>query len=274
MLAETDADLPPILVNRATLRVIDGMHRLQAAAMKGQETIQVEFFEGAEQEAFLLAVKTNIAHGLPLTLADRRAAAARIIRSDTRLSDRSVAAATGLAARTVATIRCRVTGGGSPASDERVGRDGRVRRLDVSEGRRVAAGVITAKPTASLHEIAREAGVSVGTAHDVRKRIRAGQDPVPASKWAAAGIPPAPAEIDPRSILDGLRRDPALRYTDSGRSFLRWLGSRTVTRDECRGVVDGLSPHCAFLVSRMARECAAAWSEFADELERRNTGCG
>ncbi|MFD0855543.1 ParB/Srx family N-terminal domain-containing protein, partial [Actinomadura adrarensis] len=78
-LAETETTLPPILVHRGTMRVIDGMHRLRAAAQAGHKEIQVEFFEGSEEEGFIRAVKANIVHGLPLTLADRRAAAARIL---------------------------------------------------------------------------------------------------------------------------------------------------------------------------------------------------
>ncbi|WP_406302562.1 hypothetical protein OHA61_08775 [Streptomyces sp. NBC_00885] len=34
-LAELDAPLPPILVGRRTMRVIDGTHRLMAATLKG-----------------------------------------------------------------------------------------------------------------------------------------------------------------------------------------------------------------------------------------------
>ncbi|BCL13438.1 hypothetical protein GCM10017556_11770 [Micromonospora sagamiensis] len=39
-------DLPPILVHRSTTRVIDRMHRLRAAKLRGDETIPVSFFEG------------------------------------------------------------------------------------------------------------------------------------------------------------------------------------------------------------------------------------
>ena len=40
-LAEAETRLPPILVDRRTMRVIDGMRRLIAASLKGQETIDV-----------------------------------------------------------------------------------------------------------------------------------------------------------------------------------------------------------------------------------------
>src|SRR5687767_14440162 len=65
-LAEVEADLPPIVVNRRTMRVIDGMHRLSAAALKGKHLIEVVFFDGTDHEAFLLSVRLNVTHGMPL----------------------------------------------------------------------------------------------------------------------------------------------------------------------------------------------------------------
>ncbi|GAA0896563.1 hypothetical protein GCM10009574_073920 [Streptomyces asiaticus] len=80
-LAESGARLPPIVVHRATRRVVDGMHRLRAAELRGQESIEAQFFEGSTSDAFVLSVWLNTAHGLSLSTADRSAAALRIIRS-------------------------------------------------------------------------------------------------------------------------------------------------------------------------------------------------
>src|ERR1700734_1869573 len=44
-LAECGADLPAIVVHRQTMRVIDGMHRLQAAIRNGRELVEVTFFD-------------------------------------------------------------------------------------------------------------------------------------------------------------------------------------------------------------------------------------
>lgn len=178
-LAETEAALPPILVHRSTMRVIDGMHRLRAARYNGREKIDVRFFDGSEDEAFIQGVEENIAHGLPLSLADRKAAAERIMKLRPELSDRAIASRTGLAAKTVSTIRRR-SSEHLPQSNVRVGADGRLRPLSGSEGRRRASEMIAARPDASLREIAKAAGVSVGTAHDVRGRMHRGEDPVPA----------------------------------------------------------------------------------------------
>jgi ParB-like chromosome segregation protein Spo0J len=282
-LAEIGEGLPPILVYRPTMQVIDGMHRLSAARLNGQEAIQVEFFDGIEEEVFLLAVKANVEHGLPLTLADRRAAAERIVRTHRGLSDRAIATAVGLSAGTVAAIR---RGSDDPAGPNmRIGLDGRMRPIDSADGRRIASELIAAHPERSLRKIARESGISLGTAHDVRERVRAGHDPVPhGARRKANGSPPEPVgrrgrsvtaptdrdDVDSLSILAGLRRDPSLRYSERGRSFLRWLSLRILPPGEWRSAVSGISPHSAILVGKIARRCAGEWAHFADELERRS----
>jgi ParB-like chromosome segregation protein Spo0J len=284
-LAEVRERLPPIIVKRRTMQVIDGMHRLSAAQLSGAEEITVLFFDGTDEDAFLLAVKANILHGLPLTLAERRAATSRIISTHPWLSDRVIAAVVGLAAKTVAGVR-NLMGGEAPRTAARVGRDGRVRPLNAAGGRLLAAEVIAAHSEASLREVAERAGISLGTARDVRRRVRAGEHPVPLQQRSRArsigngrvrrsaenGTQPWIAE-DVESILAGLRIDPSLRYTEAGRSLLRWLGSRTVTQAEWQRAIDQMPAHCMLLASKLARACAQNWLELADELDRRVSEC-
>ena len=52
-LAELQDELPPILVHRTTMRVIDGMHRLKAAILRGERTIEATFYDGDDAEAFV-----------------------------------------------------------------------------------------------------------------------------------------------------------------------------------------------------------------------------
>ncbi|WP_165977836.1 ParB/RepB/Spo0J family partition protein [Nonomuraea diastatica] len=279
ILAEVDDPLPAIIVHYPTMQVIDGMHRLEAALLKGLTEIDAHYFRGNEAEAFRLAVAANIKHGLPLTQAERQSAATRIIRSHPQLSDRSIAAITGLSAKTVARIR-HVSHGG--ITDQRIGRDGKVRPLSTAEGRRIASRTIIDRPGASLREIAREAGVSVGTVRDVRARLASGQDPVPSRhrtpyerepSRAAAGRPDAHhavSTLDPGEMLDGLRRDPALRYSESGRHLLRWLGAHVVSITQARTTLGNVPPHCAVVVAKIARGYADVWRLLAIELERQD----
>ncbi len=281
-LAESGLPLPPIVVHRATMRVLDGRHRLRAAELHGDTTIDARFYEGSEADAFVLAVRLNAGHGLPLSRADRTAAARRIMTSHPHWSDRRIAATTGLSARTVASIR-RSTDA-VPQSDTRVGRDGRVRPLDASDGRRRAARAAAADPGASLRAIAREAGVSVSTARDVRERLRLGRPVVPGARAEAA----APAVLGARSrvvvsdlrpeqrfpdtepTVVMLRRDPSLRFTEVGRRFLRLLGAHPPVPRVWEEFAEGVPAHRAQSVARLARQHAEEWRRFAEALERRH----
>ncbi len=277
-LAECDDELPPILVHQPTMRVIDGMHRLRAASLRGQTEIEVRFFRGAQEAAFVLAVQANTTHGLPLTLADREAAAARILRSHPHWSDRAIASATGLAAKTVSTIRSRAQSG-TPQATVRLGRDGRMRPLNAIEGRLRAHAVIQQRPEASLREIARISGISLGTARDVRQRVQQGMDPLPErdqEERRARGKRPAlmRAETlpDASAVLQNLRKDPSLRFTDSGRSLLRLLDLGVTAVRDCRQSLESIPPHCLYPIMELARGAAAEWLELAESLQDRRVG--
>lgn len=271
-LAEAGVPLPPILVDRSTMQVIDGMHRLMAASLQGQETVDVEFFDGSPADAFLLAVKANVTHGLPLSLADRRAAAERIIALHPNMSDRAVGESAGLAARTVAAIRRRCADAGSQ-QQARMGRDGKVRPLNGAEGRRRAAALLAEQPGASLREVAREAGISPATARDVRIRLERGEEPAPAHQTEGGVSGPSAAEQRPVSpqggALEKLLRDPALRHSEQGRRLLRVLQLSEVGAQEWPGAIAALPPHCAAAVAQLTRQYGQMWLGFSEELEKR-----
>jgi len=282
VLAEPDRALPPILVHRPTMRVIDGMHRLGATRLRGQDTIDVVFFDGSEEDAFVLAVKANVAHGMPLSYADREAAVARIVTSHPDWSNRAIAAAAGLGPRTVAAVRGRIEG--LPQGTARIGRDGRVRPLDSTDGRRVASRLIAAFPDASLRAIARAAGIAPATVRDVRERIQRGEDPAPARRPRASrdGQParrlatPSTHDYAERlstqernDVLRGLERDPSLRFAHTGNRVLRWLVRRVIAEEEWQELVDTVPPHTVYILAALARRCANEWIEFAQQLERR-----
>jgi ParB-like chromosome segregation protein Spo0J len=306
-LAETEAPLPPILVDGRTMRVIDGMHRLIAASLQGRETIDVLFFDGSEADIFLRAVEENVTHGLPLSQADRRAAAERIIASHPHMSDRAIGHSVGLAAKTVAAIRRR-SSDGVPQSNARIGRDGRIRPLDGGIGRRRAAELLAGQPDASLRDVARAAGISPATVLDVRKRLERGESPVPGKPAAGtaraattstgavpinddAGTPagplakdgdavPAPtariprhgfrtAPADPAAAVEKLLRDPSLRNTDLGKGMLRLLHTNAVGAEQLPDVATAVPPHCVGIVVQLARQYSKMWQDFAVELDRR-----
>jgi ParB-like chromosome segregation protein Spo0J len=287
VLCEIEA-LPPIILHRESLRVIDGMHRLRAAILAGRKYIQAVLFSGSDAEAFTVAVEANIRHGRPLTLDDRRSAAHRIIVERPELSDRAIASTVGLAAKTVAGIRAEVGGPGA-VQGTRIGKDGRVRPLDITAARLEAARIVTERPNAPLREIAREAGLSVGTARDVRDRLRRGDQPLPTggSSRTEQAVrttdgpdarvspidrlrrPRLPARsADKAPILASLAKDPTLRYSAAGRWLLRWLRVKELKREELVEVSSVVPGHCAMSVAALARSCAEAWTLLAETLER------
>ena len=307
LLSEVDAELPPILVHRETMRVIDGTHRLRAAVAAGRSSVEVQFVDCSTEDAFVVAVIANTAHGLPLSRSDRKAAAARIIGSFPTYADRAIAAVTGLSASSVARIRRKTAATAAPV---RIGRDGRVRPLSAAAGRRAAGDELARRPDATLRDIARVAGISVATARDVRERIRRGEDPVPGGRHAVpatrpghrdgvAGRTPSPAgpmpdpgsggtctagadrqtadaclvgarddERDPRPLLQNLKNDPALRMNENGRKVLRWLFNHATGPQGWEDVLDTMPVHCGFVVAEVARRCANEWQQFATEIEQ------
>ncbi|MEV6980306.1 ParB N-terminal domain-containing protein [Sphaerisporangium sp. NPDC051017] len=283
MLAQSGEVLPPIIVHRETMRVIDGMHRLKAAELRDQREIDVRFFDGDEDEVFVLAVRANTKHGLPLTHADRTAAAERIIRSHPQWSDRMIAGSTGLSPKTVGGIRSRLTEE-LPRMDVRLGHDGRMRPVDSGEGRRLAAKFIMENPDATLRQIAKAVGVSLATARDVRNRVRRGESPVLPKRGERPSVPVAagpreePAPEEPAAdgfpgaarILPILKRDPSIRYTDQGRLLLRLLDANTMlSPDQWNSLIENVPPHCRELVANAARECAEVWRQVAHQMSSR-----
>ncbi|MDX8050909.1 streptomycin biosynthesis protein [Lentzea sp. BCCO 10_0798] len=268
-LAEADGPLPAIVVHRPTMRVVDGLHRVRAARLRDERMIDVLFFDGTADEAFLLTVRLNAAHGLPLSQADRNAAARRIITTHGAWSDRAIAAVVGLSAKTVGVLRRAVPAGGAPA---RIGRDGRVRPLTTAEGRRQAGKLLVSQPGASLREVARRANVSVGTVRDVRRRLRDGADPVPARQRLAehAEAPVRPVgEPRPAPDLGLLKRDPSMRFSEIGRGVLRVLEVGTFSPDQWQRYTDMVPAHAVGVLADAAHHCAESWALFARKLEER-----
>ena len=288
-LMEIADELPPIIVHRSTMRVIDGIHRLRAAQLAGWDTVDVKFFDGSEDSAFVSAVEANVRHGLPLSTAERRAAATRIMTSHPDWSDRRIAAIAGLSPNTVAEIRS-TNDSMWRSGPMRLGRDGRARPIDAASGRRQAGRLVAERPDASLREIARMVGISPETVRDVRNRLQRGEDPVPQSRrnrsggggsrlrhdtsdtrsepGRAVGRPPngPPCHDEQVAFVQALRRDPSLRFSEAGRLLLRWLEiSQAAVRDwDC--ILRAVPSHRVQQVAKIAKSCAEDWARLADQI--------
>lgn len=291
--AASCGELPAILVQKSSLRIVDGMHRIAVAKLRGEESINARFVDCSDDEAFLLAVKSNTLHGLPLSRADRIAGAKRILEGHGDWSDRAVAAATGLSAKTIASLRPH-SDGEVKDLDKRLGRDGKWRPVTGIEGRKRAAEYLAVRPDASMREVAREADVSLGTVHDVRAKLRSGLDPTtvgqrssqdraangsagePGRDWTSprngsglhtrrpSSLARSWSEISPK-----LANDPTIRYTENGRKFLRWMATRIMQPGEWKEFVEVVPTHWTKDISLVAESVSGAWLDFADQLRTR-----
>ncbi|OPZ87511.1 MAG: Transcriptional regulator NovG [bacterium ADurb.Bin429] len=71
---------PPIVADRATKKLLDGWHRVEAAKRAGAYSLPVLWVDAKEEELFAHAVKLNLGHGLRLTREERLRAVAKLAR--------------------------------------------------------------------------------------------------------------------------------------------------------------------------------------------------
>lgn len=283
-LAEAGEGLPPIVVHRATMRVIDGMHRVRAVKLRGCADIEARFVDADEASLFVLAVSENVRHGLPLSLADRKAAAARIISCYPQWSDRKVGSVTSLSDKTVGVIRRRL----SCADDVEVplatvGRDGRVRPRNGQQRREIARELMLANPRASLRQVARQAGISPETVRHVRMQLADSgelelptpeRDRISATQQRSAHLSAVPTEAGQvNRAYESLRSDPSFRSTETGRSLLRMLAAYQAISEHGDELIERVPPHCLGRLAIIVDACANQWRAFAESVEQRERTC-
>jgi ParB-like chromosome segregation protein Spo0J len=266
-LAEVPEAWPPIVVAREDYSVVDGHHRVAAANDLGLRRVRAVFFDGTPEEAYAEFVRRNVAHGLPLSLAERRRAARRMLGVDASRSDRSIAADCALSPKTVGKLRSELASapprGTEAAVTRRTGRDGRRRPVDAAALRARIARELEQEPTAPLREIARRVRASPETVRSVKRRM----------------IEPTPTDHSPReaTVLGlptdrGRRRlaeDPAFASRADAEIFATLFDATTVDRASLIGHVESVPLSRIYEVADEARRRAELWREFADVLESR-----
>lgn len=175
LLAEVLDETPPVMVLSKGRRVLDGFMRLDAARSLGRTEVLVEWVTGDEADAWEQAIRTNSSHGLPLTTRQRRAAAVRLLALAPHWSDRRIAAAAGVDARSVGRWRKTLSdraGVEMPhlSTEERIGRDGRkhVSTKDLEARRAVARELLREQAGLSDRELGRRAKLSAAAVRRLR----------------------------------------------------------------------------------------------------------
>jgi hypothetical protein len=215
---------------------------------------------------FVAAVRANIEHGKPLSLADREHAAERILRLQVDWSDRAIAETCGLAPKTVAGIRRRATGE-SPQLHKRTGKDGRTRPLDPIPGRQRIVSALTSEPTSSSQHIASLTGTSIGTVRDVRRRLARGENPMPLRR-VGREEPPTPEDRVAASDMTWAD-DSACASTDGAHAFACWFDSNRVRDEECDQYLSAVPLSRTYAAIEEAQARARTWLTFAAALENR-----
>jgi ParB-like chromosome segregation protein Spo0J len=262
-LAGVITQLPPVIVHAHSMRVIDGVHRVLAARLRGQHTIKAYFFHGNEAEASLQAVLCNIAHGKPLTLAEREAAVSKVLQLHPEWSDRRIAAICGLSPKTVSSVRKRETLD-PPHLRARVGRDGKTRSTNPIELRSRIAEALKSDPTASIRAIAARTKAAQGTVRDVRARMQRG-DSILSPRLAAAQ--------EAQGADAGLTEDQALSSQKASAEFAEWFDTHSLAGDaDWKPFVEAIPVSRVYEVADAARHCADTWRRFASAVESRVRG--
>lgn len=264
-LVATGGNWPPLLVQRASLVVIDGRYRLHAARQLGLATVAAEFFDGDDEAALFEALRRNVAHGLPLTLAERKAAAAQVLGSHREWSDAKVAQSCGLSAKTVARLRLV-----HPVRDpeRRLGRDGRYRPTAPGAARARVAQLLAVDQDASLRTIAARAGVSHETVRHVRKELAsAACDPPAATAPLVLGAgAPEQADLEaPKAWCE----DSACASTEAGAAFAAFFDAHALDPADLVAHAAEIPLSRLYEVIDESRLRARLWGDFADLLARR-----
>lgn len=261
LVAELAGGWEPLLVTRDG-RIIDGHYRYLAARRLGLRHLECVLFDGDERSAFIEAVRRNIAHGLPLTLQERKGAATRVLTFDPTWSDRKIAKVCGLDHKTVGRLRQGVArpGGVIPHLDKRRGLDGKYQAANASRTRARIVEAIEADPDASLRQLARCAGSSPETVRKVRRQLEQGSRQ---SLTAHPAVIPSPGH--PVTARVSPSRDAAFVSTDAGMSFATWF-ERTSISGDWLDHVQSVPLSRVYEIADEALRRAAAWKDFADAL--------
>jgi ParB-like nuclease domain len=268
-LAELDGAWEPIVVNRQTMEVIDGRHRLAAAKQLGHRTIAVTFFDGSDAEARMEAVRLNVRHGLPLTLSERSAAARELLALFPSWSDRQMGTLCALSPRTIARIRAEapaptdnVVSFPSVVVDKRLGKDGRHYPVAAGAQRAEIRKALEEEPDASLRAIAARTGASPETVRSVRRAMSA-DEPV------TAPIVLATHRTAMAAPASNWSTDSACSSTEAGRDFAAWFDDHVLDAAVVQEMVDVIPLSRIYGVIDEARRRAALWEGFANAVQSR-----
>ena len=120
---------PPVTVfqDRRRFFLADGFHRVRGAKLAKLNTILAEVRQGTRTDALRFSLASNHSHGLRRTNEDKQYAVTLALRELAHLSDRLIAELCGVSHPVVGQLRRQLVK--FTSSDQRTGKDGKLRRL-------------------------------------------------------------------------------------------------------------------------------------------------
>jgi hypothetical protein len=67
-------------------------------------------------------------------------------------------------------------------------------------------------------------------------------------------------------------KDPTIRYTESGKEFLRWMALHATDPDGWREFVNAIPAHWSSVIAPIADSISKEWSQFAEQLKQAGSG--
>ena len=259
--------IPPIIVHRSTMGIIDGRARVAAARCRHQDTIAARFFEGSStEEAFVLGVVANLTtHGRPLSRQDRNADAARILGMYPHWSDRMIASIAGLSHPTVATIRRNLSTGKTFQLNCRLGKDGKTRPAASRNGHKAtAAAALHADQSKFSHGVDGQANGPPGAVHDVRAPLKQGVDPSVSKTRRGPTVDYHLAQG--QAVLTKLQSNPSMSSHDDGKALLRLLNACLRLVQQATPMIMKVPEHCLNVVADFAAAVSDAWGQLAQDV--------
>jgi ParB-like chromosome segregation protein Spo0J len=261
LLMEVLERLPPIIVNEATMTVIDGVHRAEAFRRVGRTEIRAVLYSGDETGAQVIAVQANVRHGKPLSRVERQAAAVGLLRRCPDRSDRWIGEVCGLSHSTVARLRVAAQAADRSA---RTGRDGRRRPVDPAPGQEAVAEALSSGKATSVRQAAAAAGVAASTAQRVAAGLREEQR-------SMVGLPspaPPPGHVSPGHVSPSAGQGPALASGPGRPATASWLEETAIDTEDLHLYLESVPLDRAHEVADECRRRARTWAQMADALEK------
>lgn len=215
-LAKVLDDCPPILVARDSFVLVDGFMRVTAARACGRTRLPVTWTSGTGAELLEQAIIANARHGVPLSMAQRKAGAARLLEAAPGWSNGRIAKACGVSESVVrrlprpgpspTDVDSPLPRPGPSPTEHRLGADGKL--YPVAHGAQDAArALLAAHPESSDRVIAQTARLSATTVGRLRRQV-------------AAGEPGRTPEVVTKAPRHGVGAE---ANSPSGPTPLRWL---------------------------------------------------